>query len=150
MESSQELSTEVTFNTVAILKGKGVTAAMKVQQALKNQAYLGVCMSEGVNKKATMELLAESDIKKFYTDVANAKYARPIATLATIADHAAEYMVESGDVPRSEWLRLGEQLKHMETKRGTKARALWVKVQAEADRIFLERKAARLAAPAAV
>jgi len=144
---TNEISTEVTFTTVAMIRGKGVTAADKVRHAIKNQVYTGVMMSENVNKKAIIDIIAEADVARMTTDVVNAKYARPIATIATVADRATDYMTEAGAIPRTEWLRFGEQLKNLETKRGIKARALWVRVQDAADKVFLERKAARLAAP---
>ena len=146
--ATESAVSEFEISTVPMLRGKGVTAALKAKNAIKNQVYAGVLIANGTYKKVLIDQIADADVQRMYQDVANAKYSRPIATLATIADKATEYATENGDVPRIEWLRFGKSLEAMTTKKGIKARELWVKVQAEADRIFLERKAARLAAPA--
>lgn len=127
--------------TLAVLRGKGATAALKVRQALQNEAYLGVMLSEGVARKAIIEKLTEADVAAMYRDVANAAYTRPMATLVAISERPFTYSRVDGIVPRSDWMRLGEELKVATSKRAAKARELWVSVQAEADRIFAERKA---------
>lgn len=149
MSTNQVVAPEsFSCTTLAVMKGKGVTAAKRVQLALQNESYIGVLLHEGIARKAIIEKISEADIAKCQQAVIGGQYARPMATLVAMAEKAFTYTRTNGDVPRSDWMRQGEELKAMTSARGKKAYATWSRLQAESDRVFLERKAARLAAPA--
>ena len=54
----------VTFAALAIVSGKGTTAADKVKAHLNNGAELGALLSAGVGRKAIIDEMSQSGIEK--------------------------------------------------------------------------------------
>lgn len=144
------IQTEVfTVNTLAVSRGKGSNAITKAALAATQGAYMGLLVGEKVHRKAIIDSMVVNGNDAAVNDVANGKYARPMATIVAISQRPFTYTATNGDVPRADWKRLRAELAAHDSKACAKALAVYDRVQAAADVIFEQRKAEREAAKAA-
>jgi hypothetical protein len=142
--SNTQLSTETfSINTLAVSRGKGSDALTKARLAHKQGAYMGLLIGEKVQRKAIIDDMVNTDENAMATAIADAKYARPMATIVAISQRPFTYSETNGDVPRADWKRLNAELKAHDSKAAAKALAVFNRVQATADLIRTQREASK-------
>jgi hypothetical protein len=134
------LSTDVfTVNTLAVARGKGTNAITKARLAHTQGAYMGLLIQEKVQRKAILDDMGATDEESMAHAIADAKYARPMATIVAISQRPFTYTATNGDVPRSDWMRLNAELSAHDSKAAVKAVGVLKRVQARADAIRASR-----------
>lgn len=128
--------------TFAIVKGKGVKAPQKYASARDQGAATLVMLAGGKFKKEIVADMAAAGVRASGLDVANGKYAGPLAACAAVAGVSVTYMqhIESGAVRRKDWVNARAQFASGTTKACAAAVELWDRLQAVADRIHEERR----------
>lgn len=121
-----------TFTALAVSRGKGANAHTKMVLAVNQGAYVGALVGASVGRKAHIDALVSRDQSAMAHAVAGAQYARPMATIVAISARPFTFSETAGGIPRADWLRLREELKH-DSKACAKARAVFDAVQAHAD-----------------
>lgn len=122
----------VTFSAIALVKGKGVTAAAKVAQHVQNGADMGALLANGIGRAAIVKALSDDGTEKTVHALSVGNIRPAAALVAAKSGHAVSLMEVNGKAPYSEWLRMGATLKGMAqaTKSGkptsaAKGLALW-------------------------
>lgn len=141
----------VTFAALSVLSGKGVTAAQKAEQHVKNGASVGALIAAGVQRKALIAAVTAADVDATVRALAGGNI-RPAAALVVAKSGKAVSLMEvNGKAPYSEWLRLGAALGQMTqtTKSGAatapaKALALWQEYHDKAQAIRNAREEQKL------
>lgn len=138
----------VTFSALAIVSGKGTTAADKVKAHLSNGAELGALLSAGIGRKAIIDEMSQSGIEKTVQALAGGNIRPACALIVAKSNKAVSIMEVDGKAPYPEFLRLGATLAGMAqvNKAGKptpagKAHALWVSLKEASDKIRAEREA---------
>lgn len=148
LDTTTTAAPAIAFETFAVAKGKGVTAADRMTQALKNGAEVGALLANGRHKKAVIAAIAAQGTEKTIHDLASGKIRAAYAAVVDIAGKSESMLTEGGKAPYSEWLRLGATLKGREQTTASgkpaaaaKALALWERYTAEASAIRATRTA---------
>ena len=118
--SYSQVSTNVTFNALTIVSGKGVTMADKVKAHVSNGADIGALVAQGVGRKAIIDSIGAEGMAKTVHQLAHGNIRSAAALVVAKSGKAVSIMEVDGKAPYSEWLRIGATLQGMtqETKAG--------------------------------
>jgi len=137
----------VSFSSLAVLKGKGVTATEKAEQHVKNGAEMGALLAQSIGRKAIINAISDAGMAKTIHALSVGNI-RPAAALVTAkSGKAVSIMEENGKAPYSEWLRMGATLnaakKHTNAGKPTatyKAYILWCDLTDKAAELRAKRE----------
>ena len=111
--SNSQISTNVTFQALSIVSGKGVTMADKVKAHVTNGADIGALVAQGVGRKAIIDSIGAEGMAKTVHELAHGNIRPASALVVAKSGKAVSIMEIDGKAPYSEWLRIRATLQGM-------------------------------------
>jgi hypothetical protein len=111
--TNSTISTNVTFQALTTVTGKGVTMADKVKAHISNGAEIGALLAQGVGRKAIIDAQGADGMAKTVHQLAHGNIRSAAALVVAKSGKAVSIMEIDGKAPYSEWLRIGATLQGM-------------------------------------
>lgn len=147
---TDSLSTNVSFQALSIVTGKGVTQADKIKAHIHNGAHVGALLAVSVGRKAIIDQIGQEGLNDTIHKLAHGNIIPASALVTAKSGKAVSLMLVDGKAPYSEWLRMGATLRSMVqvTEAGkptsaAKSLELWEMLTSKASALRNEQQAAK-------